>query len=97
VITVLGQNPKSGPPGKPFADSLIADADFSANGSSVTYSMTGIPPRPEPYFITAWLDDDNSGTNSGPNSNDIVGAPVEITIDQPEDQILDLELLGPLN
>jgi hypothetical protein len=58
------------------ANARIEGVDMSAPGVSVPYEVTGIPPRPAPYFIVAFLDDNNTvGSDpsmAGPDRGDLV-------------------------
>ena len=60
-----------------IANSRVENADMSAADASVTYSVPGIPPRAEPYFVTAFLDDNMSvvatdASSAGPDRGDLV-------------------------
>jgi hypothetical protein len=48
------------------------EADFSGEGVELAYQMDQIPVREAPYFIIVFLDDDRSGTTTGPSSGDLV-------------------------
>jgi len=55
----------------------IENVDFNPAGTMVTYELTGIPPRPEVYYITAFLDDNMSASvdspeSAGPDRGDLV-------------------------
>lgn len=59
------------------ARGIVEDVDMSAAGASVAYTVVGIPPRPEPYFVTAFLDDNGTvsatdPSNAGPDRGDLV-------------------------
>lgn len=79
----------------------IENVDFNPEGTMVAYRLEGIPPRAEPYFITAFLDDNMSADTSmpetaGPDRDDLVsldgiGSP-KVTIDMVGESMLDLDL-----
>jgi hypothetical protein len=83
---------------------LIEDADVSADTAEVPYRVEGIPPRAEPYYVTAFLDDDNTADTSdpsaaGPDSGDLVAvesflppSSPQVTVDQATEVELDLLL-----
>lgn len=59
------------------ANVRIDDVDMSAPNASVSYTLPGIPPRAEPYFITAFLDDNDTVVEgppetAGPDRGDLV-------------------------
>jgi hypothetical protein len=61
----------------PLAQATVAEVDLHAEGSSVTYEITDIAPRAEPYFVTAFLDDNGTVNvadpeTSGPDMGDLV-------------------------
>ena len=64
----------------------IDDADMSADDAAIPYSIPGIRPRGEPYFVSAFLDDNgNSSADQAPDRGDLVtldglGSP-EVTVD----------------
>jgi len=97
VVTVLAQDPKAGPPGMPVAFTSVPDADLSASGASVSYSLEGLTPRVEPYYVVAFIDDDASGAMGGPNENDLVAQPVELTATTGGTYSVDLDLAGTLD
>ena len=97
VVSVLAQDPRTGPAGMPVAFTMLVDADLSASGASVEYVLDGVTPRVEPYYIVAFLDDDSSGAMGGPNENDLVAAPVELTATTAGAYSIDLDLAGTLN
>ncbi len=57
-VFVFEDDPLAGP-GAPIAEEFLG-ADLSAEGSSVLYSVQGIPVRKEPYYVMAVLDDDEN-------------------------------------
>lgn len=83
------------------ARTLIPDADMSAANASYTYTITDIPPRAEPYYITAFLDDNNTvnmndPTKAGPDRGDLVSLDglnfPTVTVSQPGQQTFDIVL-----
>ncbi|GAB4202418.1 MAG: hypothetical protein OHK0013_15680 [Sandaracinaceae bacterium] len=50
------------------ANARVDDVDMSAPGARIPYVVTGIPPRAEPYFVTAFLDDNRTVDASDPSS-----------------------------
>ena len=59
IIAVFATDPTGGIPGLPVAFARFDDVDVQQ--TPVAYEVTGIPPRPEPYFLSAFLDDDENG------------------------------------
>ncbi len=91
---------------KAVGNALIAAADLAAAGASVTYSIEGVPPRPEDYYAIAFLDDNGNVDQSnpgaaGPDKGDLVSlngvsAPkVKLAEAGPHMQDLDLSLVMP--
>lgn len=75
----------------PVGQALVEDADMSADDAAIPYEVTGIPVRAEPYFIVAFLDDnDNASTDdpatAGPDRGDLVSlqglASPSVSLDQ---------------
>jgi hypothetical protein len=59
------------------ADARIENVDMSAAGARIPYTVSGIPPRSEPYFVTAFLDDNDTvdptdPSRAGPDRGDLV-------------------------
>ena len=54
----------------------IDNADLSATGTTVAYTLTSIPPRTADYFLLAFLDDnanvDPTSASAGPDRGDLV-------------------------
>lgn len=79
----------------------IENVDFTDPATAVLFRLEAIPPRPEPYFITAFLDDNMSANtampeSAGPDRDDLVsldgiGSP-KVTINAPGESTLDLVL-----
>ena len=83
------------------AETVIDDADFSSNSARYEYQVSGIPPRPEPYFIIAFLDDNGTVDPStpslaGPDRGDLVSleglSSPQVTIATPDRMSMDLDL-----
>lgn len=55
---------------------IVENADMSASGARIPYAVEGIPARAEPYYVSAFLDDNmNAGTDpatAGPDRGDLV-------------------------
>ena len=69
---------------------LLEDQDLNAEDSVVTYLMEGIPPRPEPYFVITFFDDNDTidVDAPGPDKGDLVSltgpSADEVVLDAPE-------------
>ena len=54
----------------------LDNADLSASGTTLPYTLTGIPPRAMDYFLLAFLDDNNNvdpaAGGAGPDKGDLV-------------------------
>ncbi len=83
------------------ARGIVEDVDMSAAGASIAYTVVGIPPRPEPYFVTAFLDDNGTvsatdPSNAGPDRGDLVAlegfASPRVTVASEATATLDLVL-----
>jgi len=79
----------------------VDDVDMSGDGVSVVYAVTGIPPRAEPYFVTAFLDDNGTvvaddPAAAGPDRGDLIAldgfASPQVTLSSATSVALDLEL-----
>ena len=46
----------------------VDDADLSMDSSRITYRIEGIPLRAEPYYISAFLDDNDNVDEQMPDS-----------------------------
>ena len=77
---------------------IVPDVDMTADTASVAYSIGGIPPRAEPYFVIAFLDDNHNAvtTNPGPDKGDLVSldgiAAPKVTVAKPGKTTLDIPL-----
>lgn len=79
----------------------IENVNFTDPATAVPFRLEAIPPRPEPYFIIAFLDDNMSADTAmpetaGPDRDDLVslngiGTP-KVTINAPGESMLDLVL-----
>lgn len=47
---------------------IVPNADLSAQGATINYTLEGVPPRNEPYYIVAFLDDNNSVNAADPST-----------------------------
>lgn len=83
------------------ARTFIPNADMSAAGASYDYTLGPIPPRAEAYYITAFLDDNNTvdmndPSNAGPDRGDLVSLNgfsfPTVMVTQPSQQTLNLVL-----
>jgi hypothetical protein len=57
-IAVFTDNPAKNMAAQVVGTQAIMGADMSAANAKIPYSISGIAPRPEPYHITVFLDDD---------------------------------------
>lgn len=80
---------------------FIEDADLSADGAMVPYAVDDIPVRAEPYFLIAFMDDNDNVdasdmASAGPDSGDLLSlrglASVSVTLDSPGAHDLDIDL-----
>lgn len=73
-IGVFTANPINGQNPMLVGQQLIQNVDLSTNTKKVAYQITGIPPRAEPYHVSAFLDDNNnvSAQNPAPDVGDSV-------------------------
>ena len=83
------------------AETIIEGADFSNSTARYEYEVSGIPPRPEPYFVIAFLDDNGTVDPStpalaGPDRGDLVSleglSSPQVTIATPDRMSMDLDL-----
>jgi hypothetical protein len=74
------------------SEAAIFGADFSAAGATVVYEISALPPRPEPYFMVAFLDDDESSPVGGPDVNDLRSMFYSVTIESSKPVVQDLDL-----
>jgi len=78
----------------------LSGADFSAAGATVTYEMPALAVRKDPYFMEAFLDDDESGPPGGPDVNDLLSDLYSVVVESTDLVVQDLDLgsegtLGP--
>lgn len=80
---------------------FLEDADLSTDGAMVAYEVDDIPVRAEPYFLIAFMDDNDNvdasdPDNAGPDSGDLLSlrglASVSVTVDAPGPHELDIDL-----
>ncbi len=80
---------------------FLEDADLSADGATVPYTIEDIAVRAEPYFLIAFMDDNDNVdasdmANAGPDSGDLLSlrglASVSVTLDTPGAHDLDIDL-----
>lgn len=77
---------------------LVEDADLRAPDATVSYRVNEVPPRAEPYFVTAFLDDNGTvdAANPGPDRGDLVSldglASPSVTVDRAGDVPFDIVL-----
>jgi hypothetical protein len=86
---VFEGNPMEDNSSPPVAWTSI-EADFSEDGTEVAYRVEQVPPRDAPYSIIVFLDDDRSGSATGPNSGDLVAMESmmsfpQVTLSEPQD------------
>lgn len=83
------------------ANTRIDDVDMSAAAARVPYTVLGIPPRSEPYYVTAFLDDNGTvdasdPASAGPDRGDLVAldgfSSVSVTVSDDTPVSLDLDL-----
>jgi len=80
---------------------FVEDADLSADGATVPYEVMDLPVRAEPFFLIAFMDDNDNVdasdmANAGPDSGDLLSlrglASVSVTLDAPGAHDLDIDL-----
>ena len=91
-IVVLEAHPSTPTASPPIAVTMLLGADFTDPATRVAFELTGIPTRTEPYYLTGFLDADQSGSEAGPTPGDILASPVEFTADTPGSLVIDLAL-----
>ncbi|MBX3274212.1 MAG: hypothetical protein KF729_28355 [Sandaracinaceae bacterium] len=83
------------------ANVRVEDVDMSGAGASIPYVLRGVPPRAEPYFVTAFLDDNGNvdisdPSRAGPDRGDLVAlegfASPRVTVPNETPVTLDLVL-----
>ena len=97
TVAVLPNNPGGGSLDQPLGTFSLESADFSQSTSTVSFIIYGIPPRADPYFVTAFLDDDESGTESPPTNGDLFASGASktgptVVMDSLDTFTLDLDL-----
>ncbi len=95
-IIVLAEEPTGkGPPPVPVAFTTFPAVDMSGEAASFAYTVYGLTPRPEPYWASAVLDDNNSG--GPPDAGDLISTgaksgPASVVIDTEAGATLDVVL-----
>lgn len=86
---------------KVVGNALIANADLSATGTSVAYSITNVAPRVDDYYVIAFLDDNDdvdpaNPSAAGPDKGDLVSlqgvAAPKLKLGEIGPHMLDLDL-----
>lgn len=82
----------------PVVNVRVEDADMSSPNASIPYRLEGVPPRADPYFVTAFLDDNNNTMlpDAAPDRGDLVAierlrAP-QVTVATPTEVMFDIDL-----
>ena len=91
-VVVLVAHPSTPTASPPIAVTMLLGADFTDPATLVAFELTGIPTRTEPYYLTGFLDADQSGSEAGPTPGDILANPVEFTADAEGSLVIDLTL-----
>jgi hypothetical protein len=92
LVTISDHSIVGGPP-KIMAEATLADQDFSAPDATLTFTVHGIPPRPEPYQVEIFFDEDDSGGLGGPSTGDLtVSSPVPVTVPTEDSVSISIEL-----
>jgi phage-related tail fiber protein len=102
-IALFDSDPISNRTQSPQGAVIIAAVDLSFDGASVAYQFPNVVPRPEPYFISAFMDDNGNASTSpesaGPDRGDLVmlqsflpPASKQITVTEPGEFVFDIEL-----
>lgn len=86
-VAVFDESPLVNMEAALVGQALIEDVDMTAADAVATYSIEGIPARPEPYFVVAFLDDNGTASTDapGPDMGDLVslegtGAPEVVVV-----------------
>jgi hypothetical protein len=88
-----------------IALAVVEDADLSQRGAAAVYEIASIPPRADAYFVTAFLDDNNSVDASsaeaaGPDKGDLVSligfASPSVVVSTPGERKFDIDLNTPM-
>ena len=94
----------SGGSAMPVANARIEGADMRAPDVRIPYEVNGIPPRAEPYFVVAFLDDNGTvdptdPAGAGPDRGDLVSlmgvGSVRVTV--PDEGAVPLDLVLNFN
>jgi len=94
---VLTVRLRSAPPGQGGQEATVAlisisDADLSDKNSEVEFLFEDVEVREKPYFVVAFLDDDESG--GPPSEVDLRSTPAEVLVDEEGDYNVVVELTG---
>jgi len=71
---------------------VLIGADFSAAGATVTYELPALAVRKDPYFMEAFLDDDESSPVGGPDVNDLLSDLYSVVVESTDLVVQDLDL-----
>ena len=80
-ITIFKGDPSAGPPTIVVA-LTIEGVDLSDETASIPFQATGLAASTDPYFVEAFLDDDNSGAMGGASAGDLRSMSYAVTIEQ---------------
>ena len=78
VVMVFEDNPMQNASTPPVAWATL-EADFSMEGARWPFDLEAVPVRQEPYSVIVFLDDDQSGITTGPNSGDLAAMEAVMT------------------
>jgi hypothetical protein len=69
------------------------NADLGPSDATVRFTVRGLTPRDDPYWVRAWLDDDESGYQGGPTPGDLLSSSaVPVSITSEDSFVVDLTL-----
>ena len=100
-VVVLDDNPLINPGTAQRGFTLISGADMTDGAAPIPYAIADVPTRPQPYFVLAFLDDDESASTiyPTPGSGDLVGyvsnplpGPPTVDLSVEGDQVLNIVL-----
>jgi hypothetical protein len=98
-VMLFTSNPAvTDPPAMRVVAQSLPDVDLSTPDATIEYELTGIPPRGEPYYVVAFLDDDENANAADPRPTigdgvTMVGGGVPTTtIDTPTVHTFDIDL-----
>ncbi len=101
-IALFDQDPITNRSQTPAGAVIIPAVDLSADGASVAYSFPDVVPRAQPYFISAFMDDNGNASASlesaGPDRGDLVmlqsflpPASKQVTVAAPGEVVFDVD------